>query len=176
MIQIISKRKFRFQKPGVDLLSAAGAFGGKDQVKYEAAMFETNGTGDLQQAPDWIRAKLGPRPKQDARDSDVDINAQNLLTWERAEADGHLMEVQLKKNMEEVSVLEREAAARSTELAREIAEGTKDDTRSVVTVEQLQSMKKDELIEHAETNHNLKLSGNLTKDELVSAIQAVQQV
>ena len=70
MTQIISKRKFRFQNPDVDLMRTG--MGGPNSMKYDQAVFETSGTGEIQQAPDWIKEKLGPRRRQNEGDPPVD--------------------------------------------------------------------------------------------------------
>jgi hypothetical protein len=178
-IQIISKRKFRFHNPNVDLLQGGivpiGPAVGDSAVKYQSAIFETNGTGDLEPAPEWIKKPMGPRKKAKLTDPDVDINAQNILTWKRAEADGHLMEVFLGRSTGEVSELEKTAAARQTEQAREILEGTADQSRPVKTFEELQAMKKDDLLAYAKDAFGVELDETANKSGLISAIQKAQQ-
>ena len=170
MKQIISRRKFRFQNPNVDLL-AAGV--GQNSPKYEQAVFETNGKGELQQAPDWINKPMGPRVKAESTHPDVDKNQTNLNTWKWGVQDGHLMEVEVKND--QASDLEKAAAARQAEQAKRIADGTEGGGVPVKTHEELSAMTKDDLIEHAKVNHDLELTGNMKKDDIIASIKEAQQ-
>src|SRR5258708_31747649 len=84
MITIISKRRFGFRNPNPDKdILRTGL--GPNAPKFHEAYFVTAGTGELEQAPEWINRKLGP---DKAHPLGVDLNIQNILTWERAKKDG----------------------------------------------------------------------------------------
>jgi hypothetical protein len=169
-IQIISKRKIAFFNPNVNILETSDRPGGK---RYHEAVFTTRGDGNLEMAPDWIKAPLGKRPIPEGAPKNaivVDINQQNINTWNLHESDGHIMEVEIK-NAAKASELEKEAAARLAEAgnrANNLPE------RPLLDADALDTMNKGQLIEHAEENHGLELDSKLTKAEIISAIVTAQ--
>lgn len=175
-ITIISKRVFRFHHPNIDVMTLGAGAGAP---KYEDAVFVTNGTGELQQAPDWINRNLGVRKKSaesvKLNHPDIDINAQNMLTWERGVKDGHLMEVQIRSGAEgaEPSDLEKQSAARQAEIANQVA-NSDGEPQDVMTVDELNAMNKTQLLEHAAVEHGLELPSGTTKVEIIEAIQKAQ--
>lgn len=172
MQTIISKRAFRFHHPNVDVMTLGAGAGAP---KYEDAVFVTNGTGELQQAPDWINKKLGVRKKLDPAHPDVDINQQNLFTWERGVKDGHLMAVKVDSQGAEPSELEKQSAARQAENAARVARDNSNPP-VVLTVDELNAMNKTQLLEHASVEHGLELPSGTTKPEIIEAIQKAQKV
>lgn len=159
MPTIISRRRIAFFNPNINVLSVS------DQArspKYHEAVFTTKGEGELETAPEWVNAKLGPvEGVTPVRDK----NQQNLNTWARHEADGHIMEVQVKAGP--TTQIEEEAAARQAEAARKASETKEVEFK---TPEELQAMNRADIQSHAKENHGLELSGKMSKDEMIAAV------
>jgi hypothetical protein len=170
MITIISKRKIGFFNPRVNILETGI---GPNSPKYNEAIFETNGTGELQKAPDWINRPLGVRGKLKAADPDVDINAQNMNTWRLAASDGHVMEVKVQTSGEP-SELEMLAASKSAQQAAKVAAQADKPLPEVKTADELNGLNKTQLLEHAAAKHDIQLSTGTPKAEIVAAILNAQ--
>jgi len=162
MLTIISRRKIAFFNPNIPILSVSDQ---PRSPKYHEAVFVTKGEGELETPPDWINAKLGPAMSADGKQLSHDKNQQNLNTWMNHEADGHIMEVQVKAGPK--TELEEEAAARQAEAARKASE-----TKEVQfkTPEELAAMNKGDIQAHAEESHGLKLPNNMPKDDMIAAV------
>lgn len=173
MITIISKRRFGFRNPNPDKdILRTGL--GPNAPKFHEAYFVTAGTGELEQAPEWINRKLGP---DKAHPLGVDLNIQNILTWERAKKDGHILEVEVKTGYAEAPItdLEQLSQVRQAETAARIASGEGDGTRNVVSAEQLERMTKQQLVDHAAEYHDLELDPKKPREELLTAVKTAQQ-
>jgi hypothetical protein len=168
MPTIISRRKIAFFNPNIHVLTVSDQ---PRSPKYNEAVFITKGEGELETAPDWINAKLGPATDRDG--SKIlpvrDKNQQNLNTWAHHEADGHIMEVQVKAGPK--SQLEEEAATRQAEAARKASETPEVEFK---TPEELAAMNKGDIQSHAEENHGLKLPNSMPKDDMIAAVIEAQ--
>ncbi len=164
MSTIISRRKIAFFNPNIHVLSVSDS---ARSPKYHEAVFVTKGEGELETAPEWINAKLGPVTDRDGnfvlplRDK----NQQNLNTWAHHESDGHIMEVAVKSGPK--TQIEEEAAARQAEAARKASETKEPEFK---TPEELASMNKSDIQDHAKENHDLELPTKMSKEEMIAAV------
>jgi hypothetical protein len=166
MLTIISRRKIAFFNPNIPVLETGT---GPKSPKYSEAVFVTKGNGEIEKVPDWVNKPLGPRKRLQPTDAAVDLNQQNLNTWKLHEADGHIMEIDVKKGA--ATGLEEEAAARQAEIARKAGETPE---YPVKTPDELERMTKNELLDHAEEAHGIRLDVRTPKSDIVSAITQAQ--
>ena len=172
MITIISKRKIGFYNPDVDLLQT-NIGSGANQIPFERALFTTNGTGELQQAPDWVNR---PANKPHPKNKNLDANHQNMNTWRLANKDGHVMEVKIQGGaLDQMDALAQEAQARSAEAAAKAASSADLPETQAVPVDQLAKLNKTQLLEHAAEHHDLQLSPNAPKADIIKAIVDAQE-
>lgn len=154
-MRILSKKTFRFQKPGSSIIATGGENLNKPE-RYEDIYFVTK-PNEVEEAPEWIRKDK---------------------MFELATKDGDLLEIAgTGKQPTKDDIAVAAASSQAAEAARRIAPGTDPATElhGAVATTDLKNMTKAELVEHAAEVHDLELDPKLKHDELVAAIQEKQQ-
>ena len=148
MLTIISKKAFRFPKPGAGLLQEDSTSLGK-QLKFGDMYFDTKPGaegkfGDPQEAPDWIKKDI---------------------TWERAVKDGDLAEISVKAGSlatdKNVLAAQKQAEASQARAAQDQAD--------------LDNMTKAELVAHAKDVHGVDLDEGQTKAQMIAQVEAERE-
>ena len=165
-MQILSKKAFRFIKPGADILKPLGNKQddkqpavqevGKQQ-DFDKIYFETV-PNSLQQAPNWI---IG--------DTTTAEGQRNRLTFMNAVKDGDLMEIVTRDLPSDKEMAVQAALAQASD-----AKDRLEQKQQILGEEELGEMTKDQLAQHAADNHGLELPSTLKKSEMVDAILAAQ--
>lgn len=166
-MRILSKKAFRFQKPGSSVLGdTAGDSGNLNKPQaYEDIYFVTK-PNEVQEAPDWIK-----RDKM----------------FKLAAADGDLMEVMGSPKVAQTDI-DKQAAAKQAQAARDKAD--KDDKAQKVADDQaraqqqqassdvnLQRLNKEDLLAHAKEVHGLEFDKDdpaHTKAHIIEKIEEKQ--
>jgi hypothetical protein len=175
MITIVSRKKFHFHNPdpALDLMKVnLDDASSRNRDKYNEAIFVTNGNMELQSAPDWINAELGPDPDKQG----ADLNGRNLLTWRHAVADGDIYQVNVvdnkdpkTKDLAGSAEAQKAENARAAKLAAEAEE--RKNSEAAAATQQMSGMTKPQILQFAKASYQMDLDEKLTKEQLIEAVR-----
>lgn len=155
MIQLLTKKRFRFKNPHASMIKSEVVGTGEDQktiqtqdggAKFEEAYFEVP-PDKLTACPDWVKTD-------------------KIFEW--GVKDGDIIEVLTKSEMQADAARQQSEGARADEAAKNAEAAAK-------AKENLSKMTKVELLKYASDTHELELSPSMNKENILAAIAQAEK-